>query len=221
LHAVGRLQLLHCDRWDLSLELTRLRAARPLAQRCILPWEIFMAQPYLGEIQAFAINFASSGFNGNGSWAPCFGQLLSVSQYSALYSLIGTTYGGNGIQNFGLPNLNGHIVASQGQGPGLSNRLLGETWGETQVNLQSQQMASHTHALQLGTGTGGTPTAQPSAGSALLNPGFNGFVNPPSNTTLATTAVSLTGGGQAHDNMQPTLAIVYCIALTGIFPTFG
>lgn len=178
-----------------------------------------MADPYIGEIQAFAFPFAVSGFQNN-QWAPCFGQQLQISQYTALYSLIGTTYGGNGTTNFNLPNLNGRIVTSQGQGLGLSNRVLGELWGVPQVNLLMPQMAMHTHTLQLGTGTTGTPNPAPSAGSVLLNPGINGFVNPPANTTFASTAVGMTGGSQPHENMQPTLVLVYCIALTGMYPSF-
>jgi ribosomal protein S18 acetylase RimI-like enzyme len=115
-----------------------------------------MSDPFIGEIQAFAFPFAVGGFQ-NGQWAACLGQILPINSNTPLFSLIGTTYGGNGTTTFGLPNLNGHIVTSQGQGPGLSDRLLGETWGETQVTLMSQQMASHTHALQLGGGSGGDP----------------------------------------------------------------
>lgn len=180
-----------------------------------------MAYPYIGEIQAFAFPFAAQGFQNN-QWAPCLGQLLPINgPYTALYSLIGTSYGGNGTTNFGLPNLNGHAVASQGQGPGLTNRLLGESWGEPEVTVLTQQMATHIHALQLGTGVAGSPSPTPSAGAVLLNPDFNGFVAPPANTAFATTAVGLTGGGQPHANMQPTLVLVYCIALTGTFPTFN
>ena len=179
-----------------------------------------MSDPFIGEIQAFAFPFAVGGFQ-NGQWAACLGQLLSISSNPPLFSLIGTTYGGNGTTNFGLPNLNGHIVTSQGQGPGLTNRVLGETWGEPQVTLMSQQMASHSHALHLGTGASGAPSPTPSAGAVLLAPAFNGYVAPPSNTTFSTTAVGMTGGGQPHNNMQPTLVLVYCIALTGIFPSFN
>jgi microcystin-dependent protein len=179
-----------------------------------------MSDPFIGEIQAFAFPFAAGGFQ-NGQWAPCMGQIVAIQSNTPLYSLIGTTYGGNGTTTFGLPNLNGHIVVSQGQGQGLTPRVLGEMFGETQVTLMSQQMAIHTHGLQLGSGTGGTPSPKPSPGAVLLNPTFNGFVNPPSNTTFATTAVGLTGGGQAHDNMQPSLVLVYCIALFGLYPSFG
>jgi microcystin-dependent protein len=179
-----------------------------------------MSDPYIGEIQAFAFSFAASGFNA-GQWAPCLGQQLQVSQNPVLFSLIGAAYGGNGTTNFNLPNLNGHIVVGQGQGPALSDRTLGQSFGEAQVALSTAEMAAHTHALQLGTGTTGSPSPTPTLGAVLLNPVFNGFVDPPSNTTLAKTAISMTGGGQPHQNMQPTLALVYCIALTGIVPSFS
>jgi microcystin-dependent protein len=179
-----------------------------------------MSDPFIGEIQAFAFPFATGGFQ-NGQWAPCMGQILNITSNTPLFSLIGTTYGGNGSTTFGLPNLNGHIVVSQGQGLGLTPRVLGEMFGETQVTLNSQQMPSHIHGLQLGTGTGGTPTPTPSPGAVLLNPVFNGFVNPPANTTFATPAVGMTGGSQPHANIQPTLVLVYCIALSGIYPSFG
>jgi microcystin-dependent protein len=178
-----------------------------------------MSDPYIGEIQAFAFSFAASGFNG-GQWAPCLGQQLQIRQNTPLFSLIGTAYGGDGATTFNLPNLNGHIVVGQGQGPGLSDRLLGQSFGEAQLALSTDEMATHTHPLQLGTGTTGSPSPRPSAGAVLLNPVFNGFVNPPSNTTLAPSAVGMAGGGQPHQNMQPTLVLVYCIALTGIFPQF-
>jgi microcystin-dependent protein len=171
--------------------------------------------PFIGQIMPTAFNVIPKG------WHLCDGSLLPINQYQAVFALIGTTYGGNGTTNFGLPNLNGHIATSQGQGPGLTDRVLGETWGEPQVTLMSQQMASHTHALQLGGGSGGTPTVGPTPGAVLLAPLFNGYVAPPSNTTFATTAVGMTGGGQPHNNMQPTLVLVYCIALTGIFPSFN
>jgi microcystin-dependent protein len=181
-----------------------------------------MSDSFLGEIQAFPIVFAASGLIGNGTWLPCFGQSVSVHQYAALFSLIGTSYGGNGTTNFNLPNMNGHIVASQGAGPGLTPRTIGETWGQDTVTLNAQQMAIHSHSLQLGTGaTGAQPGPGTGAGMVAINPKFNGFIAPPSNTTFALTAVSMTGGSGPHNNDQPTLAIVYCICISGVFPTFN
>lgn len=181
-----------------------------------------MGNQYVGEIQAFAFPWAApTGFNQD--WLPCAGQSLSVSQYAALFSLIGTTYGGNGTINFNLPNLTGMITNSQGTGPGLQPRTIGQKLGTATVNLATAEMASHTHGLQLGsaTATGAAPGPGTASNMVALNPAFNGFVAPPGTTTLATNAMSLTGSGQAHDNTQPTLAIVWCIAINGVFPSFN
>ncbi|MBR1173714.1 tail fiber protein [Bradyrhizobium sp. KB893862 SZCCT0404] len=180
-----------------------------------------MSSPYVGEIQAFTFPFATGGFNN--AWLPCLGQIVPIQQYTPLFALIGTNYGGNGTTNFALPNLNGSVVISQGQGQGLQDRIIGEVVGSPTVNLISSEMAIHTHALQLGAGN--AQNAAPAPGTAqnmvALDPQFNGFIAPPGNLTLAPNAVTLTGQGQAHDNMQPTLAIVWCIAYAGIFPSFG
>jgi len=180
-----------------------------------------MSSPYVGEIQAFTFPFATGGFNN--AWLPCLGQIVPIQQYTPLFSLIGTNYGGNGTTNFALPNLNGSVVISQGQGQGLQDRIIGEVVGSPTVNLTSSEMAIHTHALQLGAGN--AQNAAPGPGTAqnmvALDPQFNGFIAPPGNLTLAPNAVTLTGQGLAHDNMQPTLAIIWCIAYAGIFPSFG
>jgi|AraplaDrversion2_2_1032049.scaffolds.fasta_scaffold00435_30 microcystin-dependent protein len=180
-----------------------------------------MSDQFIGEIQAFPFAFAVTGFNR--AWLPCGGQLVPVQQYSALFSLIGTYYGGNGTTNFALPNLNGSIAIGQGQGPGLQNYVVGETIGSPTVNLTSDQMAAHTHALQLGNKNAQGATAGPgTAGTTVaIDPNFNGFVPPPGNPTLAANAVTFTGQGLPHDNTQPTLAIVWCIAYAGTFPSFS
>lgn len=179
-----------------------------------------MSDPYIGEIQAFPFPFATGGFNS--AWLPCFGQLLPLQQYTPLFALIGTYYGGNGTTNFGLPNLSGSITNSQGSGPGLQPRVLGEMLGSPTVTLTSQTMPMHRHGLQLG--SKGAANAAPGPGTAsnmaAIDPGFNGFVAPPANTTLAPNAMALTGQTLAHDNTQPTQAIVWCIAYSGIFPSF-
>jgi microcystin-dependent protein len=180
-----------------------------------------MSSPYVGEIQAFTFPFATGGFNN--AWLPCLGQIVPIQQFTPLFALIGTNYGGNGTTNFALPNLNGSVVISQGQGQGLEDRIIGEVVGSPTVNLTSSEMAIHTHALQLGAGN--AQNAAPGPGTAqnmvALDPQFNGFIAPPGNLTLAPNAVTLTGQGLAHDNMQPTLAIIWCIAYAGIFPSFG
>lgn len=180
-----------------------------------------MADPFVGEIQAFPFPWAIDGFNT--TWLPCLGQLLPIQQYSPLFALIGISYGGNGTTNFALPNLNGAITVSQGQGPGLQNRILGKSIGAATVTLTSAQMASHTHAMQLGSKTAQGATAGPVAAgtTAAIDPSFNGFVAPPPNTTLAPNAITSTGQGLPHDNTQPTQALIWCIAYGGTFPVFG
>jgi microcystin-dependent protein len=180
-----------------------------------------VAQPYLGEIQAFAFPFASGGFNA-GVWAACQGQILPITRFTALFSLIGTLYGGNGTTNFALPNMMGMVTNSQGTGPGIGTRDMGETLGSPSVTLIASQMAGHTHGLQLGSRTAAGAAAGPGTAQnmAAIDPGFNGFVALPSNTTLAPNAMGFTGGGLGHDNNQPTQALVWCIAVEGIFPSF-
>jgi microcystin-dependent protein len=179
-----------------------------------------MSDPYVGEIQAFPFPFATGGFNQ--AWLPCLGQLLAIQGFAPLYSLIGTNFGGNGTTNFGLPNLNGSITIGQGNGPGLTPRVVGEQIGSPSVSLVSDQMARHTHTLQLGSRTAQNAAPGPGTASNMvaLDPGFNGFLAPPANVTLAVNAVTITGQGLAHDNMQPTQALVWCIAYAGIFPSF-
>ena len=177
--------------------------------------------PFIGEIQAFAFPYASGGFENNG-WMPCSGQTLQIQQYSALYSLLGTAYGGNGTTTFQLPNLNGHVAIGQGQGPGLSNRVIGQQIGSPTVAVTPQQMATHSHGLQMGvhTATGATAGPGTASNTAAIDPAFNGFAAPPANTSLSANAMAMTGGGQPHENTQPTTAIVYCIAVSGSFPSF-
>jgi microcystin-dependent protein len=175
-----------------------------------------MSDPFVGEIQAFAFGYAPRG------WLLCDGRPLPIRQFTPLFSLIGTYYGGDGTTTFNLPNLVGRVAVSQGQGPGLTPRVLGEEIGEATVTLTQSEMPAHTHALQLGDKSSTNGTAGPTGGSNVaIDPSFNGFVPPPGNTTLATTAVAPTGGSQAHPNTQPTLAMIYCIATEGIFPSFG
>lgn len=181
-----------------------------------------MSDPFVGEIQAFPFPFAGAGFNN--AWLPCLGQLLALQAFVPLYSLIGTYYGGNGTTNFALPNLNGSVAISQGNGAGLTPRVIGEVVGSSTVSLVSDQMARHTHALQLGKANATNATPGPGTASNLvaLDPGsFNGFVAPPGNLTLSANAVTFTGQGLPHDNMQPSQALVWCIAYAGIFPSFS
>ena len=175
-----------------------------------------MANPFLGEIQVFANTFVPAG------WLICDGRVLSVQQYTSLFSLIGNYYGGDGRTTFALPNLVGRIAISQGQGGGLSNYTIGAQVGSATASVSQQQMPSHVHPVQLGVKTSTNSTAAPSATSnVVIDPSFNGFVAPPSSAAFATSAVVPTGGSQPHPNAQPTLAMVYCISMGGDYPQFG
>ncbi|MET0906526.1 MAG: tail fiber protein [Tardiphaga sp.] len=187
-----------------------------------------MSDPFIGEIQAFPFDGALSGFNR--CWLPCFGQLLPLQKYSPLYALIGITYGGNGTTNFALPNLSGSVAISQNAGarrsPGeLSPRVIGSMVGSSTVTLTAGEIASHSHILQLGNKSAPRATSGPGAAGALaaIDPNFSGFIAPAGNadTTLSPNVMTSTGGGLPHDNMQPTLVLVWCIATAGVFPTFG
>jgi microcystin-dependent protein len=181
-----------------------------------------MADPFIGQIALFPYNFAPKG------WADCDGSLLPISLNTALFSILGTTYGGNGQTTFGLPALNnvpglsgGRVMAGMGQGPGLTNRVLGEVGGEEAHVLTASEMPAHTHTLTIGTAAT-TAHAVPVAGDVLVDPLINTFLpagNVGATTALHTSAVAPAGGGQAHDNNQPVQAMRWCIALTGIFPS--
>ncbi len=174
--------------------------------------------PFVGEIRIVPFNFAPSG------WALCNGQLLPISQNTALFSLLGTTYGGNGSTNFALPNLQGSVPMNAGSGPGLSPRVLGETGGVAAVALSASQMPLHSHTLQGSTIT--ATTGVPSSAVALGIP--PGSARHPSNlykagavttsVTLDASAIRPAGGGTAHNNMQPYLTLNFIIALQGVFP---
>ncbi len=176
-----------------------------------------MSDPYLGEIRLFAGNFAPRHN------ALCNGQIMSIAQNSALFSLLGTYYGGDGQTTFALPNLQGRLPVGQGQGPGLSNYTIGETIGAETVTLTTGQMPAHTHLLMP---MGGNATQNLPGGqypSALQAP-FNGFYVQDSNKTgspiaMSANALQTTGGSQAHENRMPTMAISIIIALQGIFPS--
>jgi microcystin-dependent protein len=180
-----------------------------------------VSDPYVGEIQAFPFPFATGGFNT--AWLPCFGQLVAIQQFTALFSLIGTLYGGNGTTNFALPNLSGAITNSQGTGPGLQPREIGDMIGSAGVTLTTLEMPIHKHGFQMGSklARDAAPGPGTTGSMAVIDPSFTGFVAPPSNTTLSPNAMALTGNSQAHPNSQPTQAIVWCIAYQGIYPSFG
>ncbi len=173
--------------------------------------------PYLGEIRLVGFNFAPRG------WAFCTGQLLPISQNTALFALLGTTYGGDGRTTFALPKLQGNIAVGAGQGPGLSNYSLGQAGGAATVTLLQQQIPAHTHTLPVNGAAGGV--AAPSAAAFLGSTGRTGkdiwvsaAVQAASPATMASTMAGPTGSSQPHNNLMPFVTLSYVIALTGIFP---
>ena len=176
-----------------------------------------MTEPFIGEIQLFGFNFAPS------HWAQCNGALMAIQQNTALFSLLGTQYGGNGTTTFGLPNLVARVACNQGQGPGLTPRTIGETFGEQSVTLTSAEMPAHQHGLTLyAQNTPGNRASSPSAGNAVSNPATSGpFVATGPMASFSPNLIGPTGGGQPHENQQPYLAVNFCIALQGIFPSFN
>jgi microcystin-dependent protein len=174
-----------------------------------------MADPFVAEIRIFPFNFAPKG------WAWCDGQLLPLSQNTALFSLLGTTYGGNGKSNFALPDLQGSIPLHPGQGPGLSLYDLGQTGGSETVTLLESEIPAHTHAMrdhdldlaELNAPANDRSLAQ-SANSFVYTPAANLTMMSPQTLTPA-------GGDQPHNNMMPYLTFYFCIALQGVFPPRG
>ena len=172
-----------------------------------------MSEPFVGEIRMFAGNFAPRG------WALYHGQLLAVSQNTALFSLLGTIYGGDGRTTFGLPDMRGRIPIHAGSGPGLSSRTLGEKLGTEEETVTVNQTPSHTHTLRANTqpgterGPAGTTPAQSTVGVYLQSP------DPASVVQLSAQSVGAVGGSQSHDNMMPFLCVNFIIALDGIYPS--
>lgn len=172
-----------------------------------------MSDQFIGEIRIFGFNFAASG------WAKCQGQLQSISQNAALFSILGTTFGGNGTSTFALPNLQDMTVAGVGQGPGLLDWGLGGTFGEASHTLTIAEAPQHNHSATAGEGVQipqqlATPTA-----TSYLGREKGGAYAATANTTLAGSVIGLTGGSTPHPNIQPVLVMNYCIALQGVFPS--
>jgi microcystin-dependent protein len=170
-----------------------------------------MADPFVAEIRIFPFNFAPKG------WAWCDGQLLPLSQNTALFSLLGTTYGGDGKSNFALPDLQGSAPLHAGQGSGLSLYDLGQQGGSDTVSLLESEIPSHTHQLMASSDP--ADLNQPSAARSLARSG-NGFAYIPGapNATLAPEALAPAGGDQPHNNLMPYLTFYFNIALQGVFP---
>jgi len=172
-----------------------------------------MADPFVAEIRIFPFNFAPKG------WAFCDGQLLPLSQNTALFSLLGTTYGGNGKSNFALPDLQGRGAMKPGQGPGLSLHDLGETGGSETVTLLESEIPSHNHALECQGATANrtNPVGNSIARVAGATPYLAAAGNPPL-VPMSDQALAPAGGDQTHNNLMPYLTFNFCIALQGVFP---
>jgi microcystin-dependent protein len=169
-----------------------------------------MSEAFVAEIRIFGFNFAPRG------WASCSGQLLPISQNTALFSLLGTYYGGDGRTNFGLPNLQGSVPMFYGQGPGLSLYDIGQSGGSQSVTLISSEMPAHAHSgVQANTrpAEANNPSAQNFGRSET-----NAYVSGAANTTLNAASTTTVGGNQPHNNLQPYLVMNFCIALQGVFP---
>ncbi|HZD95071.1 MAG TPA: tail fiber protein [Candidatus Sulfotelmatobacter sp.] len=171
-----------------------------------------MSDPFVAEIRIFPFNFAPRG------WAFCDGQILPISQNTALFSLLGTTYGGDGKSTFALPNLQGSTPLQPGQGPGLSLRDLGEIGGEQNVTLLQTEMPAHIHGA-LGAAGGGENNPSTNAWASGIKTGPSLYTpSNANNTSMSPQALSITGGSLPHNNMMPFLTLNFCIALQGIFP---
>jgi microcystin-dependent protein len=168
--------------------------------------------PFIGEVKLFAGAFAPRG------WAFCDGQLLAINQNTALFSIIGTTYGGDGRTTFALPDLRGRVPLGPRRGAGLSDYREGQKGGVEHVTLTTSQMPNHSHSLNADTNAGTTnvPTNHILANTAAFD---NEYSTQSPNTTMNTTAIGNTGGNQSHENRQPFLAINYIIAVQGVFPS--
>lgn len=173
-----------------------------------------MSDPFIAEIRIFPFNFAPRG------WAACNGQLLPIAQNTALFSLVGTTYGGDGRSTFGLPNLAGRLPLAPGQGPGLSPRDLGEAGGSATVTLQASQIPAHSHQLTASVSANSASPAGNVMATALSATGtpVPVYKNGSNRVAMAAAAVAPVGAGLPHNNLPPFLALNFCIALQGVFP---
>lgn len=176
-------------------------------------------EPYIGTIMLFAFPRIPNG------WAICNGALLPIGEYVTLFNLIGTTYGGDGVQTFALPDLRGRVPIHQGTGPGLTARVIGEAGGTEQVTLLTTSVPAHGHALTASSSSppvGGTATPGPNVGFGTgVGTGLNPYAASISGAVpeiMASTTISATGSNLPHDNIMPTLVGNYCIALFGIYP---
>jgi microcystin-dependent protein len=182
---------------------------------------IFAQDPFIGEIRLFANNFAPRG------WVKCEGQLLQISQNTALFSLLGTTYGGNGITTFALPDLRDSMAVGAGQGPGLSDITLGQKEGSTTTTLTTNNLPAHTHSVDIKVSSSIGTTNVPSATTSLAAPvqvfnstsrSVNEYNATAADVTLSNITTSTTGSSTPVNITQPIMPSIYCIALQGIYP---
>jgi Microcystin-dependent protein len=174
-----------------------------------------MSTPYVGEIRLFPYTFAPVG------WQLCDGSLLGIADYEVLYTLIGTTFGGNGTTTFGVPDLRGRVPVHQGTGSGLSPRVMGELNGTESVTLISAQMPAHTHnfAATSGTATINSPGSTVELGGLSTTDTMYTSTVTGSGAATSNTAISQSGSSLPHENLMPTLTATFCIAVNGIFPS--
>lgn len=171
-----------------------------------------MADPFVAEIRVYPFNFAPTG------WAFCDGQLMPISQNTALFSLLGTTYGGDGRSTFALPNLQGSAPMHPGQGPGLSLHDLGESAGSEFITLLESEMPAHTHTMMAVSTSASLNAPAPDRALARSSGGFAYQQSPANPVNLALLALSPAGGSLPHNNLMPYLTLNFCIALQGVFP---
>ena len=172
-----------------------------------------MAEPFIGEIRMFGFNFPPRG------WAQCNGQLLQIAQNSALFSLLGTTYGGDGRTTFALPELRGRVPMHLGQGPGLANRAIGQRSGAEDSILTIANLPSHTHQARAQSAAGNSDSPVNNVWADDLGVSSATYSDLGANANMSAAAIGNTGSGQAFNNLQPYLVINFCIALLGIFPS--
>ena len=178
-----------------------------------------MAEPFIGEIRPWALNYAPYG------WAFCSGQIMPIAQNTALYSILGITFGGDGRTTFGLPNLQGRAPMHYGSGPGLTHRALGELDGAATVTLTSEQMPLHNHNLTAQNVDANSAAASNQFLAKSNQPGprgpvaYNTYASAATLSPMSNTSVQSVGGGQSDENMQPYLTVNMCIALEGVFPS--
>jgi microcystin-dependent protein len=170
-----------------------------------------MSEPFVGEIRMFGFGFVPQG------WAQCNGQLLPINQNQALFSLLGTTYGGDGRSTFALPDLRSRVPVGQGQGPGLSSYAEGQAGGAETVTLAATQMPGHAHPVKASSSA--ADSDQPGGRTLARSAGHIYSANPGSGTVMNADMIGDAGGSQPHGNIQPYLTVNFCIALFGIFPS--